>query len=207
MLSNKRYLHHVLTRLRLIRYRYLLIASLFMFIVFIFAYRQNNITALKLRDQLLEVDKQNGDTEAALRKLREFTYTHMNANLATNDASIYPPIQLKYRYERLLKAEQDKLAAANARLYTDAQTYCEQQVTSRVTINRVPCIQEYLASHGVNTTVTTVPDALYKFDFVSPVWSPDLAGWSLVACVLALLALLGRYATATFLRHQLRKHD
>ena len=36
-----------------------------------------------------------------------------------------------------------------------------------------------------NLTLPTIPDALYKFDFVSPAWSMDLAGWSIVATVVS----------------------
>jgi hypothetical protein len=91
--------------------------------------------------------------------------------------------------------------AANTRLYTEAQAYCEQQVTSRVTINRVPCIQDYLTSHGA-VTAQAVPDALYKFDFVSPAWSPDLAGWSLVFAILMFVSLLSRGAVDYWFRRQ-----
>jgi hypothetical protein len=48
--------------------------------------------------------------------------------------------------------------------------------------NRVPCIEQYVQTH--DTTLQPVPDALYKFSFASPRWSPDLAGWSMVLAIL-----------------------
>jgi hypothetical protein len=203
---NKRYAHHLLTQLRAIKHGYLLAALFASLAIFILAYRQNNVEALRLRDELLRVDQRNGDVETAIKNLREFTYTHMNANLSGGPNNIYPPIQLKYRYERLVQAEKDRVTAANARLYTDAQTYCEQRIATGRTINRVPCIQEYLTAHGAQTA-KPIPDALYKFDFVSPLWSPDLAGWSLIIFLVTAFLLLVRYISERWLRHQLRNHS
>lgn len=201
---NKRHLHHLLTRLKKLHTSYFVILLVVAGLMFVFGYRQNNLTALELRDKLLEVDKQNGDVEAALTELRSFTYSHMNANLSAGSNNIYPPIQLKYRYERLVEAEKNRVAALNADLYTQAQNYCEQQVTSRVTINRVPCIQEYLTTNGA-ATQRAIPDAMYKFDFVAPIWSPDLAGWSFVVFVLTAVALVIRLASEWLLRALLHR--
>lgn len=200
---HKRRLHHFLVRLRKVRYAYLIIALLICAGTFVLAYRSNNVTALHLRDKLLKVDQQNGDVSGALNDLREYTYGHMNAGLGSGPTGIYPPIQLKYTYERLVEAEQQRVDAINSQFYTEAQQYCEQQVTSRVTVNRVPCIQEYLTTHG-GVQPRQIQDALYKFDFVAPVWSPDLAGWSLVATFVVLVALVSRLIAELWLRHILR---
>lgn len=201
---HKRRLHHVLTRLKGLRYMYFVIVLVPALVVFVFAYRQNNLTALQLRDELLMVDKQNGDVEAALKKLRTFTYSHMNAGLSAGPNGIYPPIQLKYTYERLIDAETQRVNTANSQLYTEAQAYCEGQVTSRVTINRVPCIQDYLTTHS-SIVAQSIPDGLYKFDFVAPAWSPDLAGWSLVFAVIVLLAFVSRVVLELWLRYRLKE--
>ena len=60
--------------------------------------RNNNLTALQFRDRVNQVDKDNGDVEAALKELREYVYGHMNTNLSDGPNAIKPPIQLKYRY-------------------------------------------------------------------------------------------------------------
>jgi hypothetical protein len=199
---NKRYAHHAFRRLQGFRTSYFIAAIVVVAALFVYAYRQNNVGAIHLRDAVLEADKQNGDVEGALKTLRVYTYSHMNANLSGGTNNIYPPIQLKYRYDRLVQAEKDRVTAVNAKLYTEAQTYCEQQVTSRVTINRVPCIQDYLTTHGA-ASERAIPDALYKFDFASPIWSPDLAGWSLVALVFLTLVLIVRLIAEWWLRSSL----
>jgi hypothetical protein len=165
----------------------------------IYALRQNNLTMIRLRDKVAQVDKANGDIEAALRNLREFVYGHMNTDLATNN-QVKPPIQLKFRYERLVQAQQDKLSTQNTQIYTQAQAHCEKLYPESFSGGpRVPCIQDYVVNHGVN--VEPIPDALYKFDFVSPRWSPDLAGWSLVASAL----FLGMFIVGFSLRRVRRK--
>lgn len=138
----------------------------------------------QLRTEVYAADKNNGDVAGALNKLRSYVYAHMNTSLATNNG-VYPPIQLSHTYDRLVQAESARAASVNSQVYTQAQAYCEQQNSVDFSgRNRVPCIDNYVSTHGVKAQA--IPDALYKFDFVSPKWSPDLAGWSLLLTALSL---------------------
>lgn len=170
----------------------------------LFALRQNNLRALELRDKVLQADKEDGNIEAALKELREFTYSHMNARLSS-DNGIYPPIQLKYRYERLVAAEKARVAGSNENLYNEAQRDCEARFPQGLSgSNRIPCIQAYLDSHGGGELKEQpIPDALYKFDFVSPLWSPDLAGWMLVLAAVSLLLLIIRLIAGAWLKSRI----
>lgn len=160
-------------------------------VVCVFALRANNQHMIVLRNDVYAADKNNSDIEAPLHRLQAYVTTHMNTNLSSGPSAVYPPIQLKYTYDRLVQAQSAQTAAANAQLYNDAQKYCEQQNSSDFSgRNRVPCIEQYVQSH--NPVVTKkVPDALYKFSFTSPMWSPDLAGWSLVVAVLSVVSFAG----------------
>src|SRR5688500_2280283 len=104
---NKRKLHHLMVVLRPISYWYFVLIVVASLLVAGFALRKNNLRALELRDHVLEVDKRGGDVETALRELRAYTYAHMNTDL-TSDTGISQPIQLKYRYDRLVAAEQKR---------------------------------------------------------------------------------------------------
>ena len=104
---HKRHVYHLLKQLRKIRAWYFIAAIILSLAVSIAALRQNNLQAIQLRDQVIKVDEQNGDVEAALRELRQHVYSHMNSNLAAPGGA-YPPVQLKYRYERLLAAEKER---------------------------------------------------------------------------------------------------
>jgi len=148
--------------------------------VSVISLRHNNQTMIKLRGELYVADKDNGDVNAGLNKLRNYVYSHMNTNLSSGGDSIYPPIQLKYTYARLEAAAQAQ--ADNTGLYTAAENYCQQQIPANISISgsgRISCVQSYILSHG-GANVPAISPALYEFDFVSPSWSPDFAGWSLV---------------------------
>ena len=183
---NKRYLHHLWARLRPVKTWYLFVAFLTAATVCLIALRSNYANMITLRDQVYAADKSGQGVEPALQRLRSYVGSHINTNLYSGKG-VYPPVQLKYTYDRLVKAEQDRVNAANANVYTNAQKYCESvDPNSFYGRERVPCIQQYVKSRST-VTAQTIPDALYKFDFVSPRWSPDLAGWTLVLSV----ALLG----------------
>lgn len=201
---NKRYLHHVFVKLRPVSYWYFAILFVLSSGVAIYALRQNNLTALGLRDKVIEADKEDGDVEGALRELREFTYSHMNSGLAS-DTGIYPPIQLKYTYERLAAQELARAEQDNQDLYNQAQAHCEAtQPESFLGAGRIDCITQYVDQHGApEARPQEVPADLYKFDFVAPAWSPDLAGWSLVVAVVSLLLFVTRLIAQWWLKSQL----
>ncbi|HSX45533.1 MAG TPA: hypothetical protein VLG27_00840 [Candidatus Saccharimonadia bacterium] len=187
---NKRRLHHTWTKLRLVRPRYFFILFALSAIVCIAALRANNEHMIVLRDAVYAADKAGTDVQTPLKSLQAYVTSHMNTNLAAGPNAVYPPIQLKYTYERLVEAQGNQIASTNSQLYSQAQAYCEKQDPVDFSgHNRVPCIESYVESHST-IKFAQIPDALYKFSFVSPRWSPDLAGWSLLATILLGLAFL-----------------
>jgi hypothetical protein len=192
---NKRSIHHLLSRIKPIKTWYFLVAFLICAAVSVLALRHNYATMVELRNDVYTADKNDTDVLGSLNRLRAYVNSHMNTDLASSNG-IYPPIHLTYTYERLKKAEQDKVNDANSKIYTDAQHYCENLFPGSFSGGpRVPCIEQYVKDHGA--AAKTIPDALYKFNFASPNWSPDAAGWSMVlSCVFLALAvirfLLGR---------------
>lgn len=186
---DKKYLHHLWTRIRPIHWGYFLVACLVFTVVAMFALRANDLKMVELSKTVVEADKNNGNVEGALQDLREFVHGHMNADTYKGNG-VYPPIRLVYTQQRLQAAEQQRLQDANGKLYTEAQEYCEQQNPQGFSGGgRVPCIQKYVSERG--QVVREIPVALYQFDFVSPTWSPDLAGWMvLLASVSGLLFVL-----------------
>lgn len=180
---NKRALHHTWTIVRKINPWFLFAATVISGLVCIFALRANNEHMVQLRSAVFQADKNNGNVETALENLRNYVYAHMNTNLASGPNPVYPPIQLTNTYNRLLSAENQRVQALQQTLYPDAQAYCQQQnPTSFSGRTRVPCIEAYVQSHGA--AATPIPAGLYEYNFLSPKWSPDLAGWSLVVTVI-----------------------
>jgi hypothetical protein len=161
-------------------------------LVSVYALRQNNLTMVQHRDAVYEADKSGDNVDAALNKLRQYVYAHMNTNLSSGGNSIKPPIQLKYTYERLVAAADREVNDEG--LYTEAGNYCQKRIPASVSVSgrsRIACVQDYILSHG-GKRAPPIPTALYQFDFVSPTWSPDFAGWMVALSVLLFLALLGK---------------
>jgi hypothetical protein len=184
---NKHFWHHIwATRIRPVKVWYLLCS-----VVCVMALRQNNQQMGTLRDAVYVADENKGDVVGALQNLQAYVGAHMNTSL-TAGSSVYPPIQLKFTYERLQSDANTKYNQANAAVYTEAQKYCEQQNSTDFSgRNRVPCIESYVAAHGVAPS-PVIPDSMYKFNFASPSWSPDLAGWTLVLSMLLFVVVLVR---------------
>lgn len=182
----KRQLHHYWTKIKWLKPWHLLVLAIVSGIICLFSLRANNQHMLELRDAVYSADKNAADVQKPLQELQAYVTTHMNTNLNAGNTSVYPPIQLKYTYERLVQAQKDQVAK-NSDLYTEAQHYCEQQNSTDVSgRNRVPCIEGYVQSH-TQASMPKIPDDLYKFAFTSPKWSPDLAGWSMVVAGLSLV--------------------
>lgn len=183
-------LHHYTAKLRLIKPLHLLILAILSGVICIFALRANNEHMVQLRTALYQADQKGQNVKGALVALQSYVVSHMNTDLSTGTGSVYPPIQLAGTYDRLLQAQGTAIQQQNSQLYSNAQAYCEQLYPTGLSAPRIPCIQQYVQSHGLKTE-PTIPASLYKFDFISPWWSPDLAGWSLLAAIaFAVLAVV-----------------
>ncbi|MDL2363333.1 MAG: hypothetical protein QFB86_03055 [Patescibacteria group bacterium] len=169
-------------------------------IVAIFALRANNEHMIELRQKVYTADEKGTDVQKPLKDLQLYVISHMNTDLGAGPTPVYPPIQLKYTYDRLVRAQGDATAKANTELYTAAQAYCEQQNSHDVSgRNRIPCIEQYVQQHNPQK-IKQIPDALYKFSFITPKWSPDLAGWSIVIAVVSFIAFVSSFAVQKLTR-------
>lgn len=154
-------------------------------VVCLLALRHNNFEMGRLRDQVYAADKSGVQVEQAVQSLQSYVTSHMNTDLDSSNG-ISPPIQLRYTYERAQQAAIEGVSKSNQELYTRAQNYCQKKFPTAY-FAYVRCNQDYLASHDINIKIGAGPSAdLFKFDFASPTWSPDLAGWSMVAAIISL---------------------
>lgn len=202
---DKRHLHHVWRQLKVVKPWYFLMVAVVFGLISVYALRQNNLNMIVLREQVYQADKDGGDTEAALRNLREYVYAHMNTNLSSGDNTIYPPIQLKYSYDRALEAAKGPAEDPDTKIYSDAQAECERRFPQGLSgSGRIPCIQEYIASRGIQTPAFLPNASLYQFDFVSPKWSADLAGFSLVLASVFSALFVIRWISERWLQAELR---
>jgi hypothetical protein len=196
---DKRYAHHLWTRIRPIKPWYFLALTVFFAILSAYSLRNNYTHMVRLREQVYAADKAGQGVNEALQDLRGFVGHHMNTNLTTGDTSVYPPIQLKYTYDRLIQAKSQQTSDYNAQIYTKAQKYCESKIPSGFSGRyRIACIQRYVTSH--NASATYISPDMYKFDFYSPRWSPDLAGGSIVLGIVSFAGFLVALLIRTVVR-------
>ncbi len=166
------------------------------------AYIGNSAEAKRRYDALIAVDAAGGDVEKSLLELRTYIYRHMNTTIGS-PTGIRPPIQLKGTYDRLVAAEKARVKAANDDLYNKAQKECERLFPEGLSgRGRIPCITEYVTKNAI--VEQPIPDGLYKYDFAPPIWSPDTAGFGMLATVI--LAAASLLATFTFLRIRHHQH-
>lgn len=203
---DKKDLYRLWMRIRPIKVWYIAILLAVSIGITAVALRQNNLGMVKLREAVYQADKDDGDVEAALQQLRAYVHSHMNTSLSSGDSAVYPPIQLKHTYQRLRQAEHTRVQQASAKVYTDAQAHCEKLHPGSFSGGpRVPCIEQYIAEKGIKER--DIPAALYKFDFVSPTWSPDIAGFGVLCSLLLLAALIVRIALGSILKSAARRQQ
>ncbi len=170
--------------------RYLLLLTILSFVISLFALRSNYEHMVSLRSALYRADKNNGNVSLALTNLQKYVTSNMNTNLSSGNGSIYPPIQLKYTYQRLQNKISTQASALNTTIYTQAEDYCQSKIPIGFSGRyRISCVEQYINTHGLASE--QIPKALYEFDFVTPLWSPDFAGWmTLITAILGLLLLI-----------------
>jgi len=193
MKATLRQMLRYIASLRNVSYKLFLACFLIAAITAVVALRDNNEQMISLRNKVYAADQAGSDVNGPLNNLRNYVYAHMNTDLSSGNNTIKPPIQLKYTYERL--EAQAQAAANNNGLYTLAENYCQAQIPTGFSGRyRISCVKDYIANHG-GKPAAAIPAALYEFDFVSPTWSPDLAGWSLVVAAAAFVLFIISLAT------------
>lgn len=167
--------------------------------------RLNNVGMLERRTAVHSADE-HGDTEAIknnLFALQRYAASHMNATTGI--------VALEGEYNRALqKAVQSAQASdtSGEDVYAKADTICKQQY-SGYSQGYVLCyaaeLDKYPAAQQPDQVALPQAD-LYKHEFISPLWTPDYAGWSVVICLLITLVITVRLLSLTILKLLLRRH-
>ena len=162
--------------------------------------RQNNLKMVELRRAVEIADQNDRGIEDALRELRDYVRNHMNTNLRARSSSKLPvrekPIQLIHKYYRdtlfLHQQTVDSIGDVdNIDALKIARQNCE---TNKWPIaERMGCVQKITRQRGNDfyPKMEAINKDYYVFNFPSPGWTPDTAGWSLVGCGLFLTGLFG----------------
>lgn len=206
---NKRMLKHRIQQLRQVKTWQLLIVLFFGVLLAATLLRLNNIGMTQRRDAVIQADAV-GDQQlvrTALIELQRYVTGHMNTSLGNG-------VYLQKAYERDREAA---LAAAtdvgnpNSVIYQQAAVECRARFQGGVESFRndyVTCVAEKvgaLTAGQDNAATLKLPRAdNYRFDYVSPLLSFDLAGIVVMLCLLIVGILLSRLLALLVLRLLLR---
>lgn len=182
-------LHHYWRQLQRIKLWVLIALLIFFGISSALLLRHNNLQMVERRRAVLTADEQNGNIDKALKDLRAYMAGHMNTRMGE-------PIQLKYSYERAVKKQVDQ--AASSGKPTDAAAYQRAQAECKTgnTVTYAQCVIDKTSqvAPGSDPITQINPPAveLFSYQFYSPAWSPDAAGFVTLGFFLTLLVLVLR---------------
>lgn len=168
--------------------------------------RLNNIGMIQRRDAVLAADKA-GDTEAIqsrLYDLQRYSAAHMNS-----DTSVF---YLEQQYRRDAQKAVDAASDTdnpNGNINAKAEAVCRPQYTVWSTAY-VQCftdeLSKYPPSPDPTQNVTLPSTSLYRYSFISPLWSADFAGLSVLVCGIIILLIIMRLVSLGILRILVKRH-
>jgi hypothetical protein len=169
--------------------------------------RLNNIGMVERRDAVLAADK-DGDasvTQTRLYDLQRYVSAHMNADMG----SIYLENQYKRDSQKIIDAASAD-SNPNGNIYKKAQEVCAPRFHG-YSQAYLQCTLDYLSSVSPANNPTSsvvLPRAdTYRHSFVSPLWSPDFAGWTVLIGVLIVVMIIARMIGLITLRTILKMRD
>lgn len=166
---------------------YIFVAFILLTLSSIYLLRRNNLEMVELRNAVVQADKSGEGVTEAIETLNEHIFDHMNTTTIR-------PIELVNTYNRRAQKIIKEASKSSTRdIYKEAARACEQQGIPLTSI--AACAAEYAVKNnpGVGPKKIVLPDKnLFIYSFVSPRWTPDLAGISLVLSVVTGLWLIAR---------------
>jgi len=178
----------------------LLILGIFIAATFL---RLNNVGMTQRREAVIQADKEGATApvlQGRLYDLQRYVAAHMNANMGT--------IYLENEFNRAYQAKINSASEGNgSNVFKEAQEVCAPKFASlgHYSLAYQQCVLDQLNSHPSATETTTtaldLPKAdTYRYSFVSPLWSPDFAGFSVLVCILIVLIIVARFVGILILR-------
>lgn len=169
--------------------------------------RLNNIGMIQRREAVMEADKGTDPsvTQTRLYDLQRYVAAHMNADMGT----IYLENQYKRDSQKVIDAASDD-GNPNGNVFKKAQEVCAPKYANLGHYSQAyqQCVISELDSFspsGDPASSVTLPKAdQYRFSFVSPLWSPDFAGFSVLVCLVIVALIVTRLIALGILKCILR---
>ena len=169
--------------------------------------RLNNLGMIERRNAVVEADKTGDETIISnkLYDLQSFVSKHMNTDLGQG-------VELTETFKR---NQTDNIiatqSAANVNIYKQANETCQAKNYKYLEEYR-QCVYDYLNSvpGGKVVSSTIISDdemrLVYIHNYISPLWSADLAGFCVLISAIVLLIISVRLISLLFLRLLLKKY-
>ena len=166
----------------------------------------------------------DNNLKITLTELKQYTNSHIVINfIEKNGRNVLTfgtgPFYLENQYNRkattALSEAENKLKQTgdsnpNGNVFAKAMEICKPQAITHGWAWNSPgylnCMTGVINSYPSTDQLTTSlaanipPTSLYRYDFSSPVWAPDLAGFSVLLCLLLLIFILLRFIGFLILR-------
>lgn len=170
--------------------------------------RMNNLGMVERRQAVLDADKagDSGAVQRSLADLQGYVAAHMNTDLGNG---VYLQSSYDKAYDAALAGAADT-TNPNSAVYQQASIECRAKWQGGVASFRndyVQCVVDrvsQLAPQAQQTANLPTADD-YRFDFVSPVWSPDFAGLFVALSVIVGMLIVIKSLTYLALRLVVRR--
>lgn len=206
---NKKQMRRNLKQLQRVKTWQLIILLVLMTFVSATFLRLNNIGMIERRTATVDADSadnfNNQVISDRLYDLQKYVTLHMNTDMGKGvylEASYKRDVQAAYAV-----ASND--SNPNGNIYKKAQEVCAPRFTSysnaylQCTISE---LNKYPSSSNLISSANLPQPYLYLHAFISPLWSPDFAGWSVLICIAIFTMIIIRMTSVGILKLLLRHH-
>ena len=179
------------------------LAILLIFFGFIAAtfLRLNNIGMVERRAAVITADT-SGDSEKTKERLfdlQRYVTSHMNTNMGKG-------VYLEETYKKDVQAAYASATNdtnPNGNIYKKAQEVCRPQF-DYMSYAYIQCttseLAKYPASNDLISSVELPKADSYRHNYISPIWSPDFAGFSVLIFVVILIMIISRFIVVIILK-------
>ncbi|MBL8160323.1 hypothetical protein JNJ66_07765 [Candidatus Saccharibacteria bacterium] len=205
----RRHIHHRIRIIRGIRLWQLTLIAIFFTVSSVALLRANSIEAIKLFNDVKAADAalNDAETQKALKRLHGYVSRHMNTQLDR--------ISLEKTYQRDYQAAVAKVThsgSTNDAKYQEAELACRDELRRTASFPAyAQCVSSRVgevASGQDPLLQADLPQPYrYQYSFISPSWSPDAAGMTLLAALVLWFIIAVRFGIELFFVLMVRRHD
>ena len=204
---DRRKIKKTLKRISALKTWQLLVLLVLVIFVAATALRLNSVEMGKRRDAVISADKDQDEAKAGerLKELSDFVSHHMNTTTEVLLVEIYKRDAQKIITDANEKANHNP----NGNIYKRTAEVCDP-INTGYNQAYFTCLynelQKYSSDDYVATSVKFPDSSLYTHRFSSPLWTPDLAGWTILTSIIIVILIVAKLIFTLILNLILKKH-